>query len=373
MTLPVAPTLDHLRQAYAIPNPARHRHAEAVLSGNEGLTILLTAKTAEGDRSTLVRLDHDGHRQWVREYAPSLGAAHALARLPDGSFVLAGDLQLSPLEFVGHLTLVSPAGELLTSAAFGPPGASGLVTVASLPGPQVLAGGIAAGKGWLLGTGSTLRADWEEHVEDAQDLTSLAPLPQGCFAAALLAEQSTTGFGVTHLTAFDAQRTLLWQRSIPTEGRGELAAILALPDGSIVSVGHHSDASSQPTQVWVVKVNPRGDLLWQVRLGPANQEQRGRAIAATLDGRLLVASDGLLSGRRVARVRCLSSQGAVLWEQPCEHQQADTLAKAIAPCQPGGLVVVGSVTPQNADAAPWILRLDDNGSILWEKVLHEAY
>jgi hypothetical protein len=371
MESPIAPTVDDLKQAFRTPDPnrAEHHQAEAVVTGDEGITVLCSANTkGEEEHTWLIRLTDEGSVLWEQRYAPGLGAGRAIAALPDGGFAIAGDVRRSEMEYQASLTRVDASGSVIAEGSFGPRGATGFVAVDVLSDGSILAGGTARWKGWLVRVDGALRTTWELPLDDVDDVHGIASLAGG-FAITASTETSTTALGLTSLAAFFGDQRVRWQKRLPTEGRGEPAALVTLPDGGLAIVGHCSVSERDAAQLWVVQVDTAGEVAWEHLLGPADEEHRGRAIALLADGGVALAGEALRNGQRNVRVVRLTVDGIVAWERTYGGEHKHNVARGLARADSDGLVLVGSTMARGSNKNNvWVLRLDGDGRLLWDRV-----
>jgi hypothetical protein len=371
----LAPTSDDLEQAYRArdPNLAGHQSAEAVVVGADGITVLCSANPrGDGEHTWLIRLGDTGSVGWQRHYPTGQGVGRALAALPGGGFAIAGELQRSAMEYQGYLLRTDASGNVTAGAAFGPRGVTGFSALVALADGSTLAGGSTGNHGWLVQADPALHATWDAPLADLDDVAGVTALPDGGFAVAARRERSTTGFGLTRVTAFAADHQVRWQAQLPASGRGEPAAVSHLADGSVVVVGHHTAGDRDRAQVWVARLTGADPIPWQRLLGSPEEERRGRAIAALPDGGVAIAGEVLRDGHRGLRVARLAADGSVTWERSFGGTGQDT-ARGIAATADGGLVVVGSTTTQGAGKTNvWILRLDGDGKLRWDRVFGTA-
>ncbi|HOZ41409.1 MAG TPA: hypothetical protein PLL25_11425 [Flavobacteriales bacterium] len=91
-----------------------------------------------------------------------------------------------------------------------------------------------------------------------------------------------------------AQPALSWQSTFGGSADEEILAAEQTPDGGYVLVGYTNSDDGQVTgqqgnsDLWVVRTDAIGGLLWQRSLG-ASASERGHAVANTSDGGFIVA------------------------------------------------------------------------------------
>jgi hypothetical protein len=371
MNQPVAVNIEELEKAYQAPNPglAGSQQAEAVVVGSEGITVLCSTNPAgEGEYSSLIRLTNDGVIQWRRNYTFAEGTGRAITHASSG-FAIAGDMRSGATEFQGLLLTTNTDGDVLAKRVLGPRGSTGFVSIATLADGSIVAGGTASWKGWKVHADAGLQVDLDLSLDWVDDVSGVASLPAGGFAMAARMDSSTTALGLTRLSTFAADQSLLWEAQLPAIGRGELTAITIVSDGTLAGVGHYTTGEDDAAQLWVVRVDAAGVVVWERLLGAAGEEQRGRAITSIPDEAIVVASDGVREGRRKARVIWFSADGEAIREHTYGAERMLNFARGIAHIEGGGLVLVGSTVPAMGKSGTWILGLDSNGQRIWEHVI----
>jgi hypothetical protein len=348
----LAPTTEDLAAAYAAGGEemAGHAKAEAVLwDGDEG-TVLCTVSGHGGrERTVLLRLAGDGAEVWRQAYDADHGAGRAIAPLPGGGYVVAGELQTGPLEFEACVLRLDARGEVVDRRVLGD---GGLATVAVLADGSALAGGGRRGRGWLVQSGS------DRALDGVAEVTSVAASGRGFVLAALQAP-STSALGLTWLAAFEADGGERWARVLPAEP----GAVAAIGAGDAVLVGHREPEGDPAAHLWIGRLDDSGEQVWEQSLAGAGETRRGRAVAALPGGDLAVAGDATSGGpRRVLAVR-LRSDGEVVWERGFDDH--DEVARDLA-ATPDGLVLAGSATPPGADRTQAsVRRIGGDGSERW--------
>jgi len=132
-------------------------------------------------------------------------------------------------------------------------------------------------------------------------------------------------------------------------------------------------SSDNGDDFWVVKLSSNGDIQWQKAYGGSGFEE-AIAIQQTSDGGYIVAgtTDSFGSGKKDFWIVKLASNGNVEWQKAYGGGGDDWL-HAIQQTSDGGYIVAGTTysflegwwDPCNG----WILKLDANGNIEWQKVL----
>ena len=127
------------------------------------------------------------------------------------------------------------------------------------------------------------------------------------------------------------------------------------------------------SQTWLVKLSPTGDVEWQ-KAYPVDGFPY--SVQDTSDGGFIVAESlGLNNGQRAWLLKT-DPLGNTVWQKayavPVEDAIIDDHARWVRQTSDGGYVVVSDVTVFRDGFAQsslaWILRLDAEGSIVWQKL-----
>ena len=154
---------------------------------------------------------------------------------------------------------------------------------------------------------------------------------------------------------------LIWEKSFGGSEIDEAHAIVASGDGNFLVVG---DTRSNDINVsenlggadlWVIKINPLGELIWEKSLGGSSFDV-GRSIKRLQDGGFLISgssrsSDGDVStnqGQNDAWVLKINSIGDLEWENTIGGTSIDFANDAIA-LNDGSVIVVGNTNSNDGD------------------------
>lgn len=365
MSNPIAATRDDLEQVYRRHDPALagHQRAEAVAVGADGITVLASANPrGDADHTWLLRLADDGSLVWEHHYEPVHGTGRALVALRRG-FAIAGDVQRDAMAYQASLLRVDAAGAVVGAASLGPRGVTGFYAVTSRGDDAVVAGGTTRWKGWIVTTDAALQHPGEMPV-DVDEINALAALPSGDVAALAAVEKSTTGFGRARLIAIAADGTVRWSLQLPSSGKGDPAALAALPDGLVVA-GNGAAGDHDPAHIWLARVDATGKLVREHALDGGSTAWRARAAAALPDGIAIAGDIAAQGGSRTPHVWWVTPDGEIRSQRDYSDGEIVT---GLAATRDGGLVVVGSTTHGPGKTNVWVVRLDPRGDVVWQRV-----
>jgi len=131
---------------------------------------------------------------------------------------------------------------------------------------------------------------------------------------------------------------------------------------------------------WVVKISNTGAIVWEKSFG-GDEIDEAWSITKSNDGNFIIAGDTRSNNVDVSNnigaadlwLIKISTNGELLWEKSIGGTSFD-VARDITPTQDGGFLVAGSsrsndvdVTENKGQNDAWVVKIDSNGSIEWEK------
>lgn len=178
-------------------------------------------------------------------------------------------------------------------------------------------------------------------------------------------------------------QTILWQRCLGGSLFDEFRGIESTETGTYLLVGttrsydiEGLEKESADADVWIVKIDAHGKVLWQRSHGTTSNEQ-AYDIALTPEGDyLIVGSTEALSlshGKEDVYVIRMDPLGEILWERAYGGRGND-YARSVVPLSDGGCLVVGATGSIDGDIMKnyggldfWVIRLDREGNLIWER------
>lgn len=209
---------------------------------------------------------------------------------------------------------------------------------------------------------------------------------------------ATYGMGDYWVVKYDAAGNLQWQKTYGGSGYDKLEDIVQTSDGGYLLGGYsNSPVSGNKTEglvsgsmdIWVLKIDAAGTIIWQNDIGGSQSDYLG-SIRETSDGGCIVGaySSSPVSGDKTEAgkgltdywVIKLNSSGNIAWQNTIGGTGSDYCFNA-APTSDGGYLVSGysnspisfdkteSYTGAVANEDVWLMKLDGTGNIIWQNVI----
>jgi hypothetical protein len=180
---------------------------------------------------------------------------------------------------------------------------------------------------------------------------------------------SSSGGTDGYVIRINSEGTSLWNLTLKAgNGVNKLFSAQKTQDGFLL-VGLTKSSSDEDSDVWLVKIDVEGNILWNKTYGESNDDA-GRAATLTCDNCYMVAgyTDSMGNGEYNFLVLKIDASGNTLWSKTYGGPQSDK-AYAIAPSA-GGCVIAGDTRSEGAgDSDAWVIKIDLDGNLLWEKTV----
>ena len=169
------------------------------------------------------------------------------------------------------------------------------------------------------------------------------------------------------LVVHDPVGKLLWQKTLRLAGGPVYAYDITLTsDGGYVLVGYTADAA---VDIWVVKLDSKYKIQWRRLIGGGGWDFASNVIQ-TADGGYLIAGQTASYGQGGTDgwlVR-LDANGAILWQKTYGGVEGREIFSAVVERPDGTLLACGSTASfGSGDVDMWLYSLDASGEVLWAR------
>jgi uncharacterized caspase-like protein len=159
----------------------------------------------------------------------------------------------------------------------------------------------------------------------------------------------------------------LWQRNFGKDSTEQANALLVMANGDFLLAGYTESLGAGKKDMLLVCVSANGKEKWMRPFGTAGDEEAD-ALVRTSDGNYAMAgwTGSATKGKQDGKVIKFSSDGNLIWEKTMGGTEEDAI-QALAPTPDGGVVCVGKSRSYGTTMQLWGVKLAESGKIVWER------
>lgn len=177
-----------------------------------------------------------------------------------------------------------------------------------------------------------------------------------------------------------------WEKSLGGSNVDQAYSIVNTSDGGSVIAGRSNSTDGDVSDLnggfdyWVVKLNASGNIIWQKTFGGTGTDAANSIIQTSDGGYAVAGSSNSGNGDITAPqggndywIIKLDANGNIVWQKSYGGNGSDE-AQSIIQTSDGGYLVVGNsdsqsgnITNPNGGVDYWIIKLDTNGNLVWQK------
>ncbi|MFH1438226.1 MAG: hypothetical protein ABIJ56_21135 [Pseudomonadota bacterium] len=166
----------------------------------------------------------------------------------------------------------------------------------------------------------------------------------------------------------DGGGELVWQKAFKSDLFEEAYSIVENGDGDIIVFGNAGPQDN--LDLWAARLDASGNIQWQKNVG-GDEDERAVAMLIGSDGTVVMVgtTESFGAGASDIWVVRLDAGGSVLWQKTVGGDDDDFPGGA-AITSDGGILVAGqtwSLTPDENEIYAFVLKLDAAGNILWQR------
>jgi len=307
----------------------------------------------------VIKLDANGSIQWQKRYGGSLNdVIYSIEQTQDGGYIMAGETN-AVLPFLGLFWVVkiNANGEVQWRKTYSQGWAHSIQQTSE---GGYVATGMNMGKPWIVKLDANGSIQWQKKY--AGILGDLAQFVQqttegGYIVAGMMK-------GEVWVLKLNSVGETQWQKTYGNSCVDANFSIQQTQEGGYIMASVSLTFGAGYTDIWIVKLDPNGAIEWQKTYGGSGFDL-AHAIEQTQDGGYVVAgwTGSFGAGDKDAWVLKLDANGEIEWQKTYGGSGFD-LAHAIEQTQDGGYVVAGWTETFGAgDMDMWVLKLDANGNM----------
>jgi hypothetical protein len=158
-----------------------------------------------------------------------------------------------------------------------------------------------------------------------------------------------------------------WEKTYGGADEDVARCVQQTNDGGYIVVGYTKSFGAGKTDIWLVKVNNVGDILWSKTYGDADYDW-GNYIEPGVDGGYIIAGTtcSFGSGDMDVWLIKIDEGGSVEWSKTFGGPRNDQ-AKCIRQTKDGGYIIAGTTSSFGTSSDFYLLKIDKFGNLKWSK------
>jgi len=171
-----------------------------------------------------------------------------------------------------------------------------------------------------------------------------------------------------YLLRLDSKGNLVWDKRIGGHKFDKAYSCVETEDGSIYVVGYTTSYGEGHYDVYLIKVSKEGKIMWERTYGGKSSDQ-AYSICETRDGNFILVGQTQSYGAGASDVYLLKvdREGNLLWEKTFGGGNAD-VGRWVEETHDGGFIIVGetwSYGKGNGDI--YLIKTDSLGNLIWQR------
>jgi len=172
------------------------------------------------------------------------------------------------------------------------------------------------------------------------------------------------GRGDVRVAKLNKRGNLVWDKTFGGRENDEAHSIIQTEDKGYAVAGFTVLEDTGDRDIWVIKLDKDGNKVWDKTLGGASEDW-ANSIIQTKDGGYMVAgwTSSMGAGKTDVWIVKLDKRGDLVWDKTFGGSENDE-AHSIIQTEDGGYVVAGWTKSKGAgNSDVWVLKLDENGNL----------
>jgi hypothetical protein len=360
----------------AIGGPASEWGASLIQTSDGGYAIAgyTISFGAGGVDVYIVKLNATGNLQWTKTIGgPDYEAGHSLIQTSDGGYAIAGSYEIVDGEvYTGDVYVVKldAKGNLQwTKTIGGPDYEAGHSLIQTSDGGYAIAGytnSFGAGGVYVVKLDANGNLQWTKTIGGPKDEegNSLIQTSDGGYAIAGFTYSFGAGSGDVYVVKLDANGNLQWTKTIGGPASEEGNSLIQTSDGGYAIAGETKSFGAGEADIYVVKLDANGNLQWTKTIGgPASEE--GNSLIQTSDGGYAIAGDtkSFGTGKWDVYVVKLDAKGNLQWTKTIGGENHDS-GSSLIQTSDGGYAIAGNTSSFGAGDYNdvYLVKLDKNSN-----------
>jgi hypothetical protein len=219
---------------------------------------------------------------------------------------------------------------------------------------------------WVIKLDAKGNVEWDNDFGGIgwDEINSIIQIKDGGFIAAGSTWSKGAGRGDVCVAKIDKRGYLVWIKTFGGSDYDEARSIIQTDDENYAIAGFTVSEDTEDRNVWVIKLDKKGNKIWDKTLGGTSEEW-ANSIVQTEDKGYMVAgwTKSMGAGKTDAWIIKLNKRGDLVWDRTFGGSEDDE-AHSIIQTEDGGYAVAGWTESKGAgNADVWVIKLDENGNL----------
>lgn len=201
---------------------------------------------------------------------------------------------------------------------------------------------------------------------------------QQTFGGGFIIAGYTYSFGAgssdVYLIKTDPKGNSLWQKTFGGSSGDYGCSVQLTSDGGFIIAGYTGSFGAGSSDVYLIKADPNGNLLWQKTFGGSNLDY-GYSVQETNDGGFIITGQTNSSGDPNGNVYLIKTDpnGESQWQKTFGGSNYDA-GFSIQQTSDGGFIIAGTTDSFGTGSSDlYLIKTEPNGNLLWQKSLGGDY
>jgi hypothetical protein len=301
----------------------------------------------------------------------------ALAPTADGGMLMAGYTDSSGAGMAdGWVVRLDVAGRVRWSTVIGGSANDSFYSVQpTADGGAICAGDTLSvdsdGDGWIAMLDRDGEVVWQKlYGGDRSDsLRSIQRTGDGGYVVAGYTQSyGMAGSVDAWVLKLDQDGAIQWQRTYGGSNYDDAFAITLAPSGGYAVCGEGNSFGDVDGEVWCLRLEGDGELVWQKAIGGASADLADDLVAVSGGGYVIAAETfSFGAGNFDLWALKLDDSGELVWQQAIGGAQEEDIGTVAATAGQGVVLTSGTTSFGAGQSDAWLLRLDGAGGLVWQR------
>jgi len=219
---------------------------------------------------------------------------------------------------------------------------------------------------WVIKLDAKGNIEWDSNFGGTgwDEIYSIIQTKDGSFITTGCVWSKGAGRGDVRVAKLNKRGNLVWDKTFGGSENDETHSIIQTDDGGCAIAGFTASEDTGDRNVWVIKLDKEGNQIWDKTIGGASEDW-ANSIVQTEDEGYMVAgwTKSIGAGKTDVWIVKLDKRGNLVWDKTFGGSENDE-AHSIIQTDDGGYAVAGWTKSKGAgNSDVWVIKLDENGNL----------